>query len=158
MGGGYDNCEDADPDTCGTTKGNRIFVLDANTGNVVTSFPTTRGVVADVFVIRDDDGLAKWAYAVDMGGNIYRIGSGVDTNAEFGDTDPATEWTMTKIASLGCSTAGRLHAHPQVHDASRRRGGPRRHARDPGRLRRPGEAAAGLRVGLRREQLLLPGQ
>ena len=105
MGGGYDNCEDADPDTCGTTKGNRIFVLDAHTGNVVTSFPTTRGVVADVFVMRDDAGLAKWAYAVDLGGNVYRIGSGVDTNAEFGATDPATEWTMIKIASLGCATA-----------------------------------------------------
>jgi type IV pilus assembly protein PilY1 len=106
MGGGYDNCEDADPDTCGTTKGDRIFVLDGNDGSVVTSFPTTRGVVADVFVMRDDAGLAKWAYAVDMGGNIYRIGSGVDTNEEFGATDPATEWTMVKIASLGCSTAG----------------------------------------------------
>jgi type IV pilus assembly protein PilY1 len=105
MGGGYDACEDADPDTCGTTKGDRIFVLDANTGNVVTSFPTTRGVVADVFVLTDDSGLAKWAYAADMGGNIYRIGSGVDTTEEFGDTDPATEWTMTKIASLGCPTA-----------------------------------------------------
>ena len=31
VGGGYDSCEDADPDTCGTTKGNRVFLLDANT-------------------------------------------------------------------------------------------------------------------------------
>jgi type IV pilus assembly protein PilY1 len=50
-------------------------------------------------------GLAKWAYAADLGGNVYRIGSGVGTNAEFGATAPSS-WTMTKIASLGCDTAG----------------------------------------------------
>jgi type IV pilus assembly protein PilY1 len=103
MGGGYDTCEDADPDTCGTTKGDRIFVLDADTGDVVTSFPTTRGVVSDVFVLTDDSGLATWAYAADMGGNIYRI-SGADANTPFADTDPAS-WTLTKIASVGCPTA-----------------------------------------------------
>jgi len=106
MGGGYDACEDNDPDTCGTTKGNQIFVLDADTGAVVTDFNdfhTTRGVAADVFVLKDDSGLAQWAYAADMGGNIYRI-SGADAHTPFADTDPA-DWTITKIASLGCATA-----------------------------------------------------
>jgi type IV pilus assembly protein PilY1 len=36
MGGGYDTCEDADPNTCSATpKGNRIYVLDADTGRKV---------------------------------------------------------------------------------------------------------------------------
>ena len=111
VGGGYDVCEDADPHGCtdamGTFvgKGNRIYVLDADSGGWLTEFTTDRGVAADVFVIKDEaTGLAKWAYAADLGGNIYRI-SGVDANTEIADTDPAN-WTMTKIASLGCPSGG----------------------------------------------------
>jgi type IV pilus assembly protein PilY1 len=108
MGGGYDTCEDGDPHTCGSTpKGNQIYVLDADTGAKVPvsistpGFTTDRSVVADVAVITDEaTGLAKWAYAADLGGNVYRI-SGIDANTEFADTPPA-DWTMTKIASLGC--------------------------------------------------------
>ena len=38
MGGGYDSCEDADPNTCTSTdKGNRIYVLDADTGSILRS-------------------------------------------------------------------------------------------------------------------------
>jgi type IV pilus assembly protein PilY1 len=105
MGAGYDTCEDADPNTCsGTPKGNQIYLLDANTGAKVKEFTTDRSVVADVAVVTDDaTGLAMWAYAADLGGNVYRI-SGIDANTEFADTDPAN-WTMTKIASLGCATA-----------------------------------------------------
>jgi type IV pilus assembly protein PilY1 len=104
VGGGYDICEDGDPHTCTAPKGNRVYVLDAESGDWLTEFTTDRGVVSDVFVIKDaDTGLAKWAYAADLGGNIYRI-SGATANAEFGTTPPAS-WTMTKIASLGCTTA-----------------------------------------------------
>jgi len=104
VGGGYDPCEDEDPNTCTTPKGNRVYVLDADTGEWLTEFTTDRGVVSDVFVIKDvETGLAKWAYVADLGGNIYRL-SGADANSEFGTTAP-TSWTMTKIASLGCSTA-----------------------------------------------------
>jgi type IV pilus assembly protein PilY1 len=111
LGGGYDACEDADPNTCDYTsipapdRGNRIYVLNADTGAIEKSFNTDRGVVSDVFVITDHvTGLAKWAYAADLGGNIYRI-SGVDANTEFEATAPGS-WTMTKIASLGCDVAG----------------------------------------------------
>ena len=104
VGGGYDTCEDEDPNTCTAPKGNRVYVLDAETGEWLTEFTTERGVVSDVFVIKDDEtGLAKWAYVADLGGNIYRI-SGLNANTEFGTTAP-TSWTMTKIASLGCATA-----------------------------------------------------
>ena len=120
MGGGYDNCEDYDALVVGgknhnctvaATKGNKIFVLDAVTGAIVKSFSTDRAVVADVTVVRDSAGMAKYGYTADMGGNVYRI--------EFGSGNP-TSWSMTKIASLGCdipatcsdSTANRKFMFP----------------------------------------------
>jgi type IV pilus assembly protein PilY1 len=98
MGGGYDTCEDASPNTCtASSKGNTIYVMDANTGALQNTLNTDRGVIADVVIVPDSNtGLAKLAYAVDLGGNIYRINIG--TNA------PAN-WTITKIASLGCTNA-----------------------------------------------------
>ena len=119
LGGGYDACEDVDnpaaAGACGATpKGNRIYVLNADTGAILKSFTTDAGVVSDVFVITDHvTGIAKWAYAADLGGNIYRI-SGVDANTEFEATAPGS-WTMTKIASLGCDgscTANRKFMMP----------------------------------------------
>jgi type IV pilus assembly protein PilY1 len=101
MGGGYDTCEDADPRNCtGSAKGNHIYILNANDGTLQRTLDTDRAVTADVFVIKDSStGIAKWAYAVDLGGNIYRI-SGVDANTPFNSTSPSS-WTITKIASLG---------------------------------------------------------
>ena len=142
-----------------TTKGNRIYVLDADTGDDGDRrSPPTRGVVADVFVIRDDaTGLAKWAYAADMGGNIYRI-SGVDANTEFGDTDPAS-WTMTKIASLGCATAStaarRTRKFMMPLDVVEDLDGSYVILVGSGDREKP---LQGFDVGLRRRQLLLQGQ
>jgi type IV pilus assembly protein PilY1 len=96
MGGGYDTCEDSDPNTCtASTKGNQVFVFDANTGGLLKTFTTARAVVADVTVVPSGaSGLAIYAYAVDLGGNIYRINMGTNT---------PSNWTMTQIASLGCA-------------------------------------------------------
>lgn len=116
FGGGYDTCEDYDssgvnPPTpavaCSTpsSKGNKIYVADAQTGTHLKTFTTDRSVVADVFIVPDPvdtTGKARHAYAVDTGGNIYRI-AGATAGAAFSGTDPAN-WTMTKIASLGCDT------------------------------------------------------
>jgi type IV pilus assembly protein PilY1 len=104
FGGGYDDCEDADPHACTTSAtGRQVYVLDADTGARLMTFTTDRPVVADIFVVPDGStGLARYAYAADMGGNIYRI-SGATANATFGTTSPAS-WTMTKIASLGCDS------------------------------------------------------
>lgn len=101
FGGGYDKCEDVDTTdptkACGTAaKGNRIYVLDAGTGNVLKTFVTDRGVTGEVTVVNDSAGLAKIAYAADLGGNVYRIA--------IGAAAPGS-WTMTKIASLGCDVA-----------------------------------------------------
>lgn len=99
FGGGYDNCEDVDAAvaTCTTagTKGNHVYVLDANTGAWQRTFDTERAVVGDVTVLTDSNGKATMAYAADMGGNVYRIDIG--TSAPSG-------WTLTKIAALGCDT------------------------------------------------------
>jgi type IV pilus assembly protein PilY1 len=46
--------------------------------------------------------MAVWAYLADLGGNVYRI-SGENANTEILSTAPA-DWTITKIASLGCSS------------------------------------------------------
>ena len=98
MGGGYDRCEDDDPHTCTTaTKGNKVYVLDADTGNRLVTLNTDRAVVAEVFVVKDASGLAKFVYVADLGGNVYRINIG---------TDAPGAWSITKIASLGCASPG----------------------------------------------------
>lgn len=104
FGGGYSTCEDSTTtstvnNTCGSgKKGNVIYVLDASTGALLTSFPTDRSVVGDVTLVRNKTtGLAEYAYAADTGGNVYRIG--------MASGAPAT-WALTKIAALGCNTPG----------------------------------------------------
>jgi type IV pilus assembly protein PilY1 len=91
VGGGYDTCEDANSATpsCGSTKGGVVYVLDAETGAIVQSFSTTRSVVADVALISlTTAGKIDHAYAVDTGGNIYRL--------DFGTT--VASWTMNRVA------------------------------------------------------------
>ncbi|WP_431273545.1 pilus assembly protein [Variovorax ureilyticus] len=97
FGGGYDKCEDADPANCtSSNKGNQIYVVDANTGSLLKSFSTARGVVGEVTVVNNAAGQAQIAYAADLGGNVYRI-DGMASGA------PGT-WTLTQVASLGCDT------------------------------------------------------
>lgn len=110
MGGGYDNCEDGDPNTCtSSSKGNRIYMIDADTGAVLKTFNTSRGVVGDVTMVTNSAGQAVYGYAADMGGNLYRI-SGIDAATAIGSTPPAN-WTITPIAALGCNTASSCTAN-----------------------------------------------
>ena len=110
MGGGYDNCEDSDALLAGgvnhsctiLSKGKKVFVVDANTGVVVKTFDTDRGVVAEQFVVSDSAGLAKYAYTADLGGNVYRMTFGAAATAD---------WTIQKIASLGCATTSACTAN-----------------------------------------------
>jgi type IV pilus assembly protein PilY1 len=120
IGGGYDTCEDTDDGThnnscTGSTKGNKIYVLNADTGALLQSFSTDRAVVGDVTLVTDTStGMLKYAYATDMGGNVYRI-SGSTANVSIGATAPSTTagqgWTLTKIASLGCDTTATCNAN-----------------------------------------------
>ncbi len=101
FGGGYDTCEDTDSGTANhscspTSKGNAVYVVNADTGVLVKTFTTggIRGVIADVTFVRDSLGQVVYAYAADLGGDIYRI--------TFANT--VGTWAMDKIASLGCPT------------------------------------------------------
>ena len=98
MGGGYDTCEDSDPHSCSSPNGSKVYVLDADDGSPLKVFDTghERSVVADITLVRGSDGLVTYGYTADTGGNVYRI--------TMGDAAPA-DWTITRIASLGCVTA-----------------------------------------------------
>jgi type IV pilus assembly protein PilY1 len=98
VGGGYDRCEDADTATpsCSTSTGNKIYVLDADTGALIRSFETTRGVAADISLIDVDfDRYVDYAYGADLGGNIWRISfvNPADTSARA-----SGEWTVARAA------------------------------------------------------------
>ncbi|MCY1530080.1 hypothetical protein D9M68_652560 [compost metagenome] len=102
MGGGYDTCEDNDPATsdCKSSgKGHVIYLIDAETGEIKQSFQTDGGVVGDITVAKDANGMARFAYAADLSGNVYRI-SGATANSPIGSAAPGT-WIITKIAALG---------------------------------------------------------
>ena len=109
MGGGYDPCEDTDVATpsymnnrCdSSTKGNRIFIIDSETGVIQKTFTTERAVVADLTVVPGSDGKAAYLYAVDLGGNVYRIAG--DSNGHAFGTIAPSSWQMVKIADLGCT-------------------------------------------------------
>ncbi len=100
FGGGLDACEDTDSGTttCTTsTKGNKVYVLDADTGVLVKAFDTDRSVPADVTLIdRDFDGKVDHVYVADTGGNLYRIDL-VDPSTLA--SRASTAWTITKIAA-----------------------------------------------------------
>lgn len=112
FGGGYDTCEDYDQfsstganhNCTSSSTGHHIYVVDADTGGIAKSFDTSaavltsfnknRGVIADMALVSGADGYAKYAYVVDLGGNVFRI---------IMQGAPST-WTIKQIASLGCAT------------------------------------------------------
>jgi type IV pilus assembly protein PilY1 len=106
MGGGYDTCEDYDALVAGgmnnncaaASKGHYVYVLDADTGAVVKAFNTgeNRGIIADITLVRDGNNQVIYGYTADLGGNVYRL--------TF--TGAAADWTITKIAALGCDGNG----------------------------------------------------
>lgn len=99
VGGGYDNCEDADTASpaCGSGEGHIVYVLDANTGALIKSFSTLRSVIADIaFVDLDNDSFVDYGYVLDTGGNVYRINftDPANNNAPLSSAD----WTIQRIA------------------------------------------------------------
>jgi type IV pilus assembly protein PilY1 len=125
MGAGYDANEDSEPpDTPGTghpAMGRGVYVLDATVGCIVwqaAPVPATSGlcsggatstqpgmthaVAADITLVnRDFDKQSKIdrLYVADAGGNIWRV----DLEPAAGNTP--THWQVTKLASLGGSSA-----------------------------------------------------
>lgn len=91
VGGGYDACEDTNSPTpsCANPKGAGVYVLDAQAGTQLAFFPTLRSVAADVALISVAmPGTVDHAYAVDTGGNVYRIDFAANP----------TQWVMNRIA------------------------------------------------------------
>jgi len=91
--------------------GNAIYVLDAVTGGMLRTFPTTRAVPADVSVIDSDfDGYIDRAYGVDLAGKVYRI------DFEAGAATAPADWTMYTLADLsgGTGTGRKFFFGPDV--------------------------------------------
>ena len=109
FGAGYDaSSEDPEPPAATDTKGRGIYVLDAFTGNIVWSAgnsamsPTVTvsgmnfSIASDVLTMdRSLDGYADRAYAVDVGGNVWRIDL----------ADSLSNWAVWEIATLGSRSA-----------------------------------------------------
>lgn len=111
MGGGYDTCDDYDALAAGgmnnncvaASKGHYVYVINADTGAVVKAFDTggNRGVIADVTLVRDSGLQVIYGYTADLGGNVYRLAF----------SGPSADWTITKIAALGCDGSGTCAAN-----------------------------------------------
>ena len=105
LAGGYDPCDDANTSepACSSPLGSGVYVLDAETGKLVTYFDFTalgvdsRSVPADVALIDvDSDSMVDYGYAVDTGGNIYRFDfiDGPTTKAAL----DSTKWSYSRVA------------------------------------------------------------
>lgn len=113
MGAGYDSAaeDSATPGT--TTMGNAVLVLDAFDGRMLKSFPTTRSVASDVTLVDTDfDGYVDRAYAVDLGGNLYRID--LEKTTASATTSAITDWGIYKLASLADGGTRKLFYPPDV--------------------------------------------
>jgi type IV pilus assembly protein PilY1 len=110
-GGGYDSCEDqnAAAPACTSPKGAAVYILNGNDGTVLATFSATRSVVAEVALLDiDNDGMVDYAFAVDTGGNIYRIDfiDGPTTKVAL----DSTKWVMRRVAYT--NGAGRKFLFP----------------------------------------------
>ena len=114
MGGGYDSAaEDLSPRASTTNIGTAVFVLDAFTGNLIKSFPTTRSVPADVALIDSDfDGYVDRVYAADVGGDVYRID--LEKTAGGTTTFAVSDWGIYKVAALSGAGTRKFFYPPDV--------------------------------------------
>lgn len=113
MGAGYDAvAEDAAiPGT--TTMGNAVLVLDAYTGTLLKTLNTDRSVPADVRLVdTDSDGFIDRIYAVDVGGNIYRVD--FETIVAGLPANGSAHWGIYKLASLSGSGTRKFFYPPDV--------------------------------------------
>ena len=109
LGGGYDMAAEDASSTGATTMGNAVYVLDALAGTLLKTVTTlantspvtriSRSIAADVTLFDSDlDLIVDRAYALDTGGQVYRI----DFESPAGNT-PAN-WTVYKVADLSGGT------------------------------------------------------
>lgn len=114
MGAGYDAAAEDTASQGTTTMGNAVLILDATDGSLLKVLPTDRSVAADVALMDVNlDGKIDRAYAVDVGGNIYRI----DLETEL-STDK-NFWSIYKLAALqtGATYARKFFFAPDLVQA-----------------------------------------
>ncbi|MDP1606491.1 MAG: PilC/PilY family type IV pilus protein [Rhodocyclaceae bacterium] len=78
FGGGYDACEDNDsPTPCsGVRKGAQVWIVDAGTGAIIRTYPTSASVPGDISLLSNSSGFATHIYVSDINGDVYRINVG----------------------------------------------------------------------------------
>ena len=109
MGAGYDNLAEDAPTPGTTAMGNAVLVLDAFSGVTIKQFATDRSVPADVALVDSDyDGYVDRAYAVDTGGNVYRV------EFETATTSTVANWSIYKLASLTGAGTRKFFYPPDV--------------------------------------------
>jgi type IV pilus assembly protein PilY1 len=113
MGAGYDTAEDTVP-AGDTSMGDAVVVLDAFNGSRVKVFDAPdRPVPADVSVVDSDyDGYIDRAYAVDLGGSIYRID--LEKTTVSGTSSAIDDWSIVRLASLGTAGESKFFFAPDV--------------------------------------------
>ncbi|MEL0259039.1 MAG: PilC/PilY family type IV pilus protein [Halieaceae bacterium] len=105
FGGGWDDCLDVDeaalsPGSC--AKGNRLFVLNARTGELLEEYETEAPVVAEVSGLDiDNDGFLDFVYAADAAGNLYRLNfARVETLSDpYAESLERPDWFLSHIAA-----------------------------------------------------------
>lgn len=108
VGAGYDTCEDqnAVPNTqCSATgytrRGDRVYVIDADTGRLVKEFVTEGSVAGDITLVdRNFDTFVDHAYVATTAGFIYRVDfvdpANPDTELSCNSTE--CKWSMSLVA------------------------------------------------------------
>lgn len=112
FGGGYDTAKDNAGSGTDDTKGRAIYLVDAQSGNLVWSFSPAASssstkntkvetlsdsIPSSVSIMdSDSDGLIDRIYTGDTGGNVWRIDMPGDS-----PLDNDRPWTAVKLASLG---------------------------------------------------------
>jgi type IV pilus assembly protein PilY1 len=101
VGGGYDTCEDRDQiNPCSDrVKGNKVYVLDAETGVVLKYFTTRNSVIADVALVDvNNDGFVDYGYVGDTGGNLYRLSFSSYQGSKSYSYLPKDQWKMSLVS------------------------------------------------------------
>ena len=104
FGGGWDPCLDEEAAILNLgecAKGNRLYVLNARTGEKLGEYETAAPVVAEVSAVDiDNDGFLDFVYAADAAGNLYRLNFSTLETLTDPYTSPLemTDWFVSHIA------------------------------------------------------------
>lgn len=125
FGGGYDEDQDSKSVRSADTVGNAVFIVDADTGELIWSASKTGAdlelddmqysIPARISVIdRENDGFADHMYVADMGGQLFRLDI---HNGESG-SDLVTGGLMASFAGDSAEDNRRFFYGPDVSEVS----------------------------------------